>query len=342
MRVGHHPPTLAFAEDTLLAWVATLNSAMSAALMAVPRPDLVHAHDWVTAWSAAVARDGLGLPMVATFHSTERGRHQGHLPSGLSRSVNEMEAWLSRTSAGLITCSASMAAEVEEQFGVRPSVIPNGVDATAWSQPRDPDPTPMLLYAGRLEWEKGVFDLVDAMPVLRRRIPGVRLIIAGQGGQEEALRQRVGERRVKGAVDFAGHVTQPELAALFARAHAVVVPSRYEPFGIVALEAAAAGAPLVLARTGGLAELAQQGAAAAEFRPGDVPGLADTIAEAVTDRALTRSRIERATAELALRYRWPAIASATVAAYRSALLRPSGYEKTLPANPSISAARLRE
>jgi glycogen(starch) synthase len=323
VRTAHHPPALPFTESTLLAWVASLNNALAVALLRLPRPDVVHAHDWVTAYAAAIAAEGLGLPLVATFHSTERGRHQGHLPSPLAESVDELEGWLASMAQRTITCSAGMAAEVAEQFGGQPAVIPNGVDAAAWRVARQPDPEPLLVFAGRLEWEKGTFDLIDAMPRLRRRIPGVRLVMAGRGGQEQALRERARAKRLGRSVSFAGPVSPPELAALFARAHAVVVPSRYEPFGIVALEAAAAGAPLVVADVGGLREIAQPGAAAAMFPAGDVARLADAVAETLTQPDLAKARSDVAEQSLAERFAWGGIAAATVGVYGSVTQRAS-------------------
>lgn len=319
VRTGHHPPALEFSEATLLAWVASLNNALTSALLKLPRPDVVHVHDWVTAYSAAVARDGLGLPLVATFHSTERGRHQGHLPSPLAESVDELEGWLAGMAHGLITCSEQMAAGVADQFGCPSQAIPNGVDAEAWQVQRRPDTEPLLVFAGRLEWEKGTFDLLDAMPRLRRRLPGLRLIMAGRGGQESTLRERAKAKRLGRSIDFAGHRSPGELRELFARAHAVVVPSRYEPFGIVALEAAAAGAPLVLADTGGLREIGQGGSAAAMFASGDVAGLTSAVVQALTDPERTAARASAARQALNERFAWPGIAAATVEVYQQAV-----------------------
>lgn len=319
VRVPHHPPALEFSEGTLLTWVATLNSAMAAALVRQPRPDVVHAHDWVTAYCAALAAQGLQVPLVATFHSTERGRHQGYLPSPLARSVDEVEGWLARMSAASITCSGSMAADVRQQFGISPAVIPNGVDASAWRVDRAPDPRPLLVYVGRLEWEKGTFDLIDAMPTIRRRVPGTRLVMAGRGRQEAVLREKVKAKRLGRAVQFAGHLTHDQIGELFARAAVVVVPSRYEPFGIVALEAAAAEVPLVLARTGGLAEIACDGAAAAVFEPGDIKGLAAAVQQVIADGGGDRTAFARA--ELDRRFRWSTIAEQTISVYRDVTQR---------------------
>jgi glycogen(starch) synthase len=324
LRVPHDPPMLELNHANLLAWVASLNNAMGTALVAhAPGAEVLHAHDWVTAYASAVGARALGLPLVATFHSTERGRHQGHLPTALAQSVDEVERWLASLSRRAIVCSQEMVHEVDDSLGILPHVIPNGVDRAAWHVEPSPQPeagrSRPLVFGGRLEWEKGVFDLIDALPAVRRRIPGTRLVMAGRGTQEEAIRERIAHRKLGGVIDLVGHQTQPQLAALFAGAAAVVVPSRYEPFGMVALEAAAAGAPLVLADTGGLAEIGQHGAAAAMFPPGHISGLVDALTETLADPVAAGARSRVAQTSLEQRFRWDLIAADTVAVYQQAI-----------------------
>lgn len=324
IRRAASPPHLEFAEATLLAWVAGLNNSLSAALVSLRQaPDVVHVHDWVTSYTAAIAL-AQGYPVVATMHSTEAGRHQGWIPTPLAASVHELEAWLAGMASQIITCSTQMAWEVDRQFPAagQITVVPNGVSAADWRTVRRPQGTPTLVYAGRLEWEKGLFDLVDALPTLRRRFPGLKLVVAGRGGQQEALVAHLKKRRASPAVHWAGQVSQPELRELFGSADAVVVPSRYEPFGIVALEAAATGAPLVLADIGGLAEIADGGRSALTFPPGDVTGLTAAISTVLTDPQAAAARARHAAASLQTRFAWPAIAAQTVDIYRQAHLRP--------------------
>jgi glycogen(starch) synthase len=323
LRVPHDPPALELSNTNLLAWVGSLNNAMANALVAHGRgAEVLHAHDWVTAYAASIGARALGMPLVSTFHSTERGRHQGHLPTPLAAAVDEVEQWLASMSRRAIVCSKDMVHEVADSLGILPEAIPNGVDAAVWQvdvRPPDVDSRDVV-FAGRLEWEKGVFDLLDALPALRRRVPGVRLVMAGRGTQEAAVRDRIAHRKLGDAVVLLGHQTQPELARLFAGAAAVVVPSRYEPFGMVALEAAAAGAPLVLADTGGLAEIGQNGAAAAMFPPGHLSGLVDAVAETLTDPMTAGARRSVAQTSLQQRFRWDLIAAQTVAQYQAALV----------------------
>lgn len=324
LRVAADPPALQLSGTNLLPWVASLNNAMTAMLVLRGRgAHVLHAHDWVTAYTASIGSRALQLPLVSTFHSTERGRHQGHLPTDLAVSVDEIERWLAAMTRQAIVCSQEMVQEVADSMGIAPHVIPNGVDRAVWAVPPAPRSEPAvdrpIVFAGRLEWEKGVFDLLEALPAVQRRVPGTRLVMAGTGTQESAVRDRITHRRLTDSVELRGHQTQRQLAELFACAGAVVVPSRYEPFGMVALEAAAAGAPLVLADTGGLAEIGQNGAAAAMFPRGHIPGLVDALAETLTDPVTAGARTRVAASSLEAKFRWDLIAEQTVAAYQQAL-----------------------
>ena len=109
-----------------------------------------------------------------------------------------------------------------------------------------------LLYFGRLEYEKGVHDAIAALPRIRRTHPGTTLTIAGDGTQLDFLVEQARRHKVLKAVNFVGRVDHSQLLEHLHRCDAAVLPSHYEPFGIVALEAAATGAPLVTSTVGGL------------------------------------------------------------------------------------------
>lgn len=331
-RAPHDPPDVPFAEETLLAWVLGMQTGMIRAGLDLGNFDIVHAHDWVTAHAAITLRGATGAgALVSTIHATEAGRHQGWLPGPLSQSIHAIEHWLVHESAGVITCSQHMRREVEALFGPmenRVAVIPNGIDLKRWrsthrriAQARAAHATegPLIVFVGRLEWEKGAHTLIDALPRLRRRIPGLRAVIAGRGGHTEALRAQVRERRVSAAVDFVGWLPETELHALIAAADALVVPSLYEPFGLVALEGAALGAPLVVARTGGLSEFVEDGVSGRTFTPGDVADLAAAVSAAIEDADGSRRMARHARTRLQEAYGWSLIAGKTDEAYAQAL-----------------------
>ena len=119
-------------------------------------------------------------------------------------------------------------------------------------------------------------------------------------------------------MSFLGYLPDDELAATLAAADAVVLPSRYEPFGIVALESAAAGAPLVASTAGGLAELVVDGETGVSFTPGDVAGLAAAVGRVLVDPRGAAGRAQAARARLATDFDWSQIAAETVAVYTGA------------------------
>lgn len=350
LRADPAPVDLPFDTQHLLAWVLNLDHRLLRIALESwrdLRPDVIHAHDWLVAHTALDLQALDDTPVVATMHATEAGRHQGWLPTDLSRSIHRIESWLVGSVHGVITCSTHMESEVSRLFDIPAdsiTVIPNGIDTRRWSHPNrrtassaPPAPEgPVLVFCGRLEWEKGVHTLIDALPRLRRRIPGVRVIIAGDGSRRESLEDHARARRVASRVQFTGWLPEEQLHRLMASADAVVVPSIYEPFGLVALEAAALHTPLVLARTGGLAEFADHDRTATTFTPGDVVSLVDAIESTLADPRTTATRVRRARRRLRERHAWPALAATTVDFYRQVSTRrthrPTAIEGDLTGN----------
>lgn len=348
VRVAEDPPLFPF-ETELLAWAMAFNHALTRAglnVVADDPPDAVHAHDWLVAHAAATLKHHLRAPLVATVHATEAGRHQGWLPGPMNKAIHSVEWWLTYEARRVVSCSEYMRWEVTRLFDLPPDkmdVVPNGIRADGWR----PDPArgaairaryggtgPLLLFAGRLVYEKGVHDLLRAMPRLRRRYPGIRLVVAGAGPLDESLKQQARQLRLGRSVAFAGFVGDEELAALAAAAECVVVPSLYEPFGLVALEAAAVGTPVAAADVGGLRELVVQGQTGLRFPAGDVAGLADAVTALLSDQVLARRLGRAARARAAADYSWDQIADRTVEVYERAgreerALR-AGMGRTLP------------
>jgi len=330
VRVPEDPSLLRF-EDELLAWTMALNHALTRtglALAAPEPPDVVHAHDWLVAHAATTLKHHLAVPLVATLHATEAGRHQGWLPERLNRSIHSVEWWLTYEARRVVTCSSYMRWEVTRLFDLPPDkvdVVPNGVDPERWratpeqvaaARRRWAGDGPLVLFSGRLVYEKGVHDLLAAVPRLRRRHPGVRVVIAGRGPKETELRELARRLRLGRAVRFAGFVPDAELAALAAAADCAVVPSVYEPFGLVALEAAAAGTPVAVSDVGGLPEFVEHGRTGLRFPAGDPAGLADAVSELVTHQLLARRLVHQARAVLRRDHAWSRVAERTAEVYR--------------------------
>ena len=330
-RAALDPLALDFTTESLLAWSqASEHALLRAALPLVRRwrPAVVHAHDWLVAQSAITLARHTGAPVVTTIHATEAGRHQGWLPQPLNLAIHSVERWLAAESAEVITCSSAMREEAVRLFEVplaRVSVVPNGIDAARWRAPMGARRAirarfgagPLIAFGGRLVHEKGVQTLLEAAGRLRADFPDLRVAVAGTGPYSEALRSRARTLRVARRVDWLGYVPDDDLAALFGAADVVAVPSLYEPFGIVALEAAAARTPLVIAQTGGLLDLAGS-VATASFAPGDAAGLAHAIGSVLADPDAARRRVRAAVRTVRRDYTWHAVAARTAEVYARA------------------------
>ncbi|TCN56990.1 (1-_4)-alpha-D-glucan synthase (UDP-glucose) [Rhodococcus sp. SMB37] len=347
--VAEDAPHFEFGTD-MLAWTLAMGHAMVRAGVGLSRggigdgwqPDVVHAHDWLVAHPAIALAEYFDVPLVSTLHATEAGRHSGWLSGRINRQVHSVEWWLANESDALITCSASMRDEVTELYGPRLStisVIRNGIDITTWSyRERQPRAVPaQLLYVGRLEYEKGVQDAIAALPKIRRSHPGTTLVVAGEGTQFEWLREQARLHRVARSVTFVGNLDHTELLGWLHGADAIVLPSRYEPFGIIALEAAAAGIPLVTSTAGGLGEAVVDGATGLSFQPGDIAGLVSAVRETLDDPAAAQERARAARERLTDDFDWGVVAEETVQVYAAAkrrvrhpMARPTIPQRPLP------------
>ncbi|MEV4631463.1 glycosyltransferase family 4 protein, partial [Micromonospora sp. NPDC049523] len=231
----------------------------------------------------------------------------------------------------VITCSGYMRDQVNNLFNLPTThidVVPNGVDDRAWhAKPRAVASArakfagegPLIAFAGRLVYEKGVQHLVHAIPRLRDRHPGLRLVIAGDGPYRSELQHEADRLRLDQTVNFLGFMNESQLPAVLGATDATVVPSLYEPFGMVALEAAAAGAPLAVAATGGLAEIVEQGVTGVTFPHSDPEALAGAVDTLLADGVFARRVARRARTMVSERYGWSAIAARTAATYTSAV-----------------------
>jgi glycogen(starch) synthase len=310
-------------DDDLVAQMASANHQITqlAAQLGRWRPQVIHAHDWLVAWSADTLKTLWNVPLVATIHATERGRHGGTVPNGVPAAVNAVEWWLTYQAKEVIACSRFMVNEVVDGFELPPDkvhLVPNGVDTQQWVVPvgvAKPAREPLIVAWGRIQYEKGFQVLARAVGLLRHQVPGIRCVIAGRGSYLAELQTQIDVEGVSDLVHLAGFVPDDELRALLQRAGCVVIPSLYEPFGIVALEGMAAGAPTILARTGGLAEIVDGTTAGLLFEPGNPTELAVRIRQVLTNDGLAATMRSQAAALLAERYTWDAIAAKTLGVY---------------------------
>jgi glycogen synthase len=322
--------------ESVLAWTQAFEHSLIRAglrLVSQWRPDVIHAHDWLVAQTAHTLHEVTGSPVVATVHATEYGRQQGWLTEPAPRAIHSVERWLCSNAAAVITCSRFMAAEVSRLFQLDPTevrVIGNGAESTTESRSdvettttsgdnaaRTYDGEPLLAFAGRLVHEKGLQELIKALPLLRPELPGVRLVVAGTGQQLSAQQDRAARYGVGELIDWAGFLSATEVAGVMAAADLVVVPSLYEPFGMVALEAQLAGTPVAVSDTGGLAELVEPGVTGLRFAPENPAAIAAAVRQVLADPVGTRQMAARAQRRAREQFGWPAVARRTAEVYAS-------------------------
>jgi glycogen synthase len=323
------PHEFDFGSD-MMAWTLAMGHSMVRAGLAIKggrnrpwRPDVVHAHDWLVAHPAITLAEHFDVPLISTIHATEAGRHSGWVSGAISRQVHAVESWLVNESDSLITCSASMSDEITELFGpglAETQVIRNGIDAARWSfAKRCPRTGPArLVYLGRLEYEKGIHDLIAALPRIRRTHTGTTLTIAGTGTQQSWLAEQARKHKVLKATTFVGHLDHEQLVRLLHAADAAVLPSHYEPFGIVALEAAATGIPLVTSNVGGLGEAVINGKTGMSFPPRDITGLATAVRAVLDDPDAAQRMAVAARERLTSDFDWQTVADKTSQVYLAA------------------------
>ena len=291
--------------------------------------DLIHIHDWLVASAGIALKHLWKVPLVVTIHATERGRHQSHVPNQTSASINQMEWEVCFEAWRVIVCSGFMAGELGGYFGVpldKTSVIANGIDpaplrgctpeeVAGLRQRYAPNGEKLLFFVGRITPEKGLHILLRAMPHILRHFPEVRLLVAGKNSEQ--MQSLVDELRIRHAVHLLGFITDAARNCLYNTVDAAIFPSLYEPFGIVALEAMAAGCNVIVSDVGGLSEVVHHmhnGLTVIANNPQSIAWGVDVLFQNEV-RAAQWSATAQEDAETL--YRWSDIAARTYELYKS-------------------------
>jgi glycosyltransferase involved in cell wall biosynthesis len=201
------------------------------------------------------------------------------------------------------------------------TVIPKALHIPDWDGEWIPQQPPAVLFVGRLSPEKGIETLLHAMCLVGKQVPGVKLLVAGAGEAEYAaqLRELAHDLDLARGVAFLGAVPGGRLPRLYQSAAAAVVPSLMEAFGRVAIEAMAAGCPLVVTDVGGLGPLVRDGETGRKVPAGDPEALADALIMTLTERRQSAVMAGRARSEVVTTYAWPRVAAQTLQVYQRVL-----------------------
>jgi glycogen(starch) synthase len=289
---------------------------------------LVHSHDWLVAGTAEPLARELGVPWLVTVHATEFGRHQGWVDKHPQSHIQAVERAMVRRADHVITCSHYMRGHVASTFGVSPrsiTVVPNGIDPSDLenvdvdlpalrAKYAAPDQR-LVLLVGRLVYEKGFHLALDALAKVIRRFGDVRFVVAGTGTAEQELKIQARRLRLMKHGTFLGWVGDDMLHSLYRVADLCIVPSIYEPFGLVALEAMASGTLCIVADTGGLREVVPgDGRVGRRFRSRDAASLGTILEDVLADDA-ARDRLVAEARQHVLQFDWAAVGRETSRIY---------------------------
>lgn len=287
--------------------------------------DIIHAHDWLSMYCAKLVKAAYNIPMICTVHATEHGRNAG-IRTDLQRYIASAEWMLTYEAWKVISCSEYMKDEIKNIFNVpedKLSIIPNGVELDSFkidfdkefrSNYAQPDEK-IIFYVGRHVYEKGIHLLIEAAPDIINRYEKAKFIIAGQGPMTEELKEKVRLLGLESKILFLGYIEDSIKIKLLKVADAAVFPSLYEPFGIVALEAMAAGCPVVVSDVGGLKEIVQHEVNGLKIITGSKDSLRDNIVRLLVDNSLKEKLIKDGAKETLNEYSWDKIALKTIELY---------------------------
>ncbi len=298
--------------------------------LAQATPDLVHVHTYGTHQVAVARRFGRrsGTPFVLTAHfhpiwSIEGGWLRHRIRGFYDRSL----------AAPIVHSAARVIVQTREEerllrapgFPLPPvSIIPPGYS------PLPPPPAPgafrtrygidgpFVLFVGRLASNKGLLPLVEAVATLAPQFPELSLVLVGaDGGMRPAVEGRARQRGLERRVRVLGHVDDEGLLAdAYQQARLVALPSEYEAFGLVLLEALAQGTPVVASRVGGIPEFVEDGKAGLLVPPGDVPALANAMARLWSDPSLAQQLGAYGRDQVVPRYTWDRLVDGLERVYR--------------------------
>jgi glycosyltransferase involved in cell wall biosynthesis len=293
--------------------------------------DAIHTHDWLTAEAAQVLAQQWQVPLVATIHATEYGRGCGGLHSAAAMRIDAIERQLTAAAQRVIVCSHYMADQVVDLFGVPDEhidIVPNAVylpaapfataqERQAFRRRFAPDDEPLAFFIGRIVHEKGLHVLLAAWQRVQQQT-AARLVIAGAGPMLTGCRSYAEQLGLGEQVQFAGKISDADRDRLYAVADAAIFPSLYEPFGIVALEAMAAGCPVIVSDTGGLRETVEAHETGIIVQPDHIDSLLWGIVHTLHHPLWSQARARNALHAVATTYSWPNVARATIASYQRA------------------------
>ena len=293
--------------------------------------NIVHAHDWLVLPSAAETKDYLGATLVSTLHSLEY-RRAGGVNSPEGRMIESLEWWMTYDSSVIIVCSHSMKEDTKWKYRMPDEkiwVIPNGINPKKYSGVRPNrnevrskygvgPSDKLILFVGRLTHQKGCEFLIRAIPSVAK-FHNARLVVVGDGYMRAELESEANRTGEGSRIKFTGFIPDSDVLDLMLSSDLMTIPSIYEPFGVVALEAMAAGLPVVASDLDGLAEIIKHEENGILVYPRDPSSISWGISRILSDAQNAQRLVENAERDVQAKYTWDAVAKLTLEAYRKIL-----------------------
>jgi glycogen synthase len=328
--VTHRVTPYKLESEDFVKWVMQLNFAMieegNKLINKFGKFDIIHAHDWLTAFSAKVLKWSYNIPLVSTIHATEYGRNNG-INTEMQRYISSAEWMLTNESWKTVACSHYMRQHLSDLFKAHWDniwVIPNGINKEdfkfefnqkSYREKFASEDEKIVFFIGRHVFEKGIHLLIEAMPEIVKDFSKVKVVIAGIGPMTEELKQRAKEIGVAENIIFTGYMEDIDRNRMYKVADMAVFPSLYEPFGIVALEAMAAGCPVIASGCGGLGEIIQHKYNGMKVIPGSIESLTCNILELIRSDKLAETIRQNAYLSVSEQYSWDKASQLTFRMY---------------------------
>ncbi|WP_053073723.1 glycosyltransferase family 4 protein [Bacillus sp. LL01] len=293
------------------------------------RLDIIHAHDWLVGFAARALKKSLAIPIVSTIHALEEGR--SNLELSIQQRTNKWEVALINDSDVLIVCSPFMKKEVEKKIRDKKAIhiIPNGVQLSHGTSESIMDflnrksYSHLVLFLGRMVPEKGITTLIEAARKILEKHPECLFVIGGKGPFLSEYKAKVLNLGLEENILFIGFLNEVEKATMLQQCDILVVPSLYEPFGIVAIEGMAAGKPVIAAMTGGLSSIIEDEETGLLFNPGDGLDLSEKIKFSLGNPSVCATLGEKAMKEVKQKYNWEDVRDQTEAVYETTVTTSS-------------------
>lgn len=311
-RIGY-PTTFDSFADVLSAQ-ETICSLVATEYKNCETPAIVHAHDWFVGTAALDLRVRFGLPLLSIFHCDKRSEYVNRI-GGHRQKIHELQKCLAHGSDQIFCYSKFMrrciATSMDLPFD-RIGLFRCGIDEKVPQRMKssNDNASPTLLYLGRLAPEKDVGTLLRAFRLIVDQCPECKLRIVGSGSEQAALERMVVEMGLDNHVTFTPFTdNQESVNDELLNASALILPSVFEPFGLVVLEAISRQVPVIAAATGGLVEIMRDGVTGCYFAPKNFRELAEKILECLRNPECAHAMATAALNEASRRFRWESAVS---------------------------------